>query len=78
MNAVKLIALDLDGTLFNSQSQISAHNIDTIKKANEAGATVVISTGRPYSGLPFEQLKGSGIRFAITTNGSKILDRVCL
>lgn len=32
MNAVKLIALDLDGTLFNSQSQISAHNIDTIKK----------------------------------------------
>lgn len=74
MNAVKLIALDLDGTLFNSQSQISAHNIDTIKKANEAGATVVISTGRPYSGLPFEQLKGSGIRFAITTNGSAIYE----
>ena len=72
MNAVKLIALDLDGTLFNSQSQISAHNIDTIKKANEAGSTVVISTGRPYNGLPFEQLKGSGIRFAITTNGSAI------
>lgn len=81
MNAVKLIALDLDGTLFNSQSQISAHNIDTIKKANEAGATVVISTGRPYSGLPFEQLKGSGIRFAITTNGSAIYEiesRKCL
>lgn len=74
MNAVKLIALDLDGTLFNSQSQISAHNIDTIKKANEAGATVVISTGRPYNGLPFEQLKGSGIRFAITTNGSAIYE----
>lgn len=74
MNAVKLIALDLDGTLFNSQSQISAHNIDTIKKANEAGATVVISTGRPYSGLPFEQLKGSGIRYAITTNGSAIYE----
>ena len=74
MNTVKLIALDLDGTLFNSQSQISTHNIDTIKKANEAGATVVISTGRPYSGLPFEQLKGSGIRFAITTNGSAIYE----
>ena len=74
MNAIKLIALDLDGTLFNNQSQISAHNIDTIKKANEAGATVVISTGRPYSGLPFEQLKGSGIRFAITTNGSAIYE----
>lgn len=74
MNTVKLIALDLDGTLFNSQSQISAHNIDTIKKANEAGATVVISTGRPYNGLPFEQLKGSGIRFAITTNGSAIYE----
>lgn len=45
-----------------------------LKKANEAGATVVISTGRPYSGLPFEQLKGSGIRFAITTNGSAIYE----
>lgn len=74
MNAIKLIALDLDGTLFNNQSQISAHSIDTIKKANEAGTTVVISTGRPYSGLPFEQLKGSGIRFAITTNGSAIYE----
>ena len=74
MNAIKLIALDLDGTLFNNQSQISAHNIDTIKKATEAGTTVVISTGRPYSGLPFEQLKGSGIRYAITTNGSAIYE----
>lgn len=74
MNAIKLIALDLDGTLFNNQSQISAHNIDTIKKANEASTTVVISTGRPYSGLPFEQLKGSGIRYAITTNGSAIYE----
>ncbi len=74
MNAIKLIALDLDGTLFNNQSQISAHNIDTIKKANKAGTTVVISTGRPYSGLPFEQLKGSGIRYAITTNGSAIYE----
>ena len=74
MNTIKLIALDLDGTLFNNQSQISAHNIDTIKKANEAGTTVVISTGRPYSGLPFEQLKGSGIRYAITTNGSAIYE----
>ena len=74
MNAIKLIALDLDGTLFNNQSQISAHNIYTIKKANEACTTVVISTGRPYSGLPFEQLKGSGIRYAITTNGSAIYE----
>ena len=64
---MKLIALDLDGTLFNNQSQISEENIKAIKEATAAGINVVISTGRPFGGLPFEAIKGTGIRYAITT-----------
>ena len=51
---MKLIALDLDGTLFNNKSQISKENIKAIKEATAAGINVVISTGRPFGGLPFE------------------------
>ena len=71
---MKLIALDLDGTLFNNQSQISRENIKAIKEATAAGINVVISTGRPFGGLPFEAIKGTGIRYAITANGSAIYE----
>ena len=40
---MKLIALDLDGTLFNNKSQISKENIKAIKEATAAGINVVIS-----------------------------------
>lgn len=74
MPDIRLIALDLDGTLFDNSSRISKRNIKTIQKALEHGVHVVISTGRPFAGLPFEQLKDTGIRYAITANGSAIYD----
>ena len=66
MKNIKLVALDLDGTLFNHESRISRRNLDTIKKATELGIAVVISTGRPLNGLPFDQIKGSGIGTSAT------------
>ncbi|MBM7315059.1 HAD family phosphatase [Streptococcus suis] len=44
----KLIALDLDGTLLNKDSQLSDYTISTIKKVKKAGHKVLIATGRPY------------------------------
>lgn len=44
----KMIALDLDGTLLNKNSQLSAFTIETIHKVQEAGHTVIVATGRPY------------------------------
>lgn len=44
----KIIAIDLDGTLLNNDSQLSTYTISTIKKVREAGHTVLIATGRPY------------------------------
>ena len=74
MQTIELIALDLDGTLFNNQSIITQENIDTINQAIEQGVTVVISTGRPFSGLPIEQLSQTKIQYAITTNGSAVYE----
>ncbi|TCD45901.1 Cof-type HAD-IIB family hydrolase [Streptococcus sp. X16XC17] len=44
----KIISLDLDGTLLNSDSQLSHYTIQTIKRVREAGHIVLIATGRPY------------------------------
>ncbi len=76
-----LVALDLDGTLFNSKSSISDENKKAIKTAAAAGTIFVIATGRPYNGLPLEAMKELGIQYAITTNGAavyKVPERECL
>ena len=44
----KMIAVDLDGTLLNSESKLSDFTIETIKKISKKGHQVVIATGRPY------------------------------
>ena len=44
----ELIAVDLDGTLLNNQSEISSRNAQALHRAEQLGAKVVISTGRMY------------------------------
>lgn len=44
---IKLIALDLDGTLLNSNLEISKSNQEAIAKAVAKGIHVMFSTGRP-------------------------------
>lgn len=43
-----LIAIDLDGTTLNNQSQLTAETIKTLRAAAHAGHIVSIITGRPY------------------------------
>ncbi|TBT04552.1 HAD-IIB family hydrolase, partial [Vibrio parahaemolyticus] len=47
----KLIALDMDGTLLNSDKAISEENKHAIAKAREVGVTVVLASGRPLEGM---------------------------
>lgn len=69
---LSLVALDLDGTLFNQESRISKTDQDTIKEITSSGIEAAIATGRPYAGLPVELLSSIGIRYAITANGAAI------
>lgn len=81
MKDIKLVALDLDGTLFDNSSRISKRNLTAIRSITDKGIHVVISTGRPFEGIPFDQIKGTGINYAITANGSGIYEistRKCL
>jgi len=45
---IKLLALDLDGTLLNSRGKVSDKNRDAIRAAEEAGVLVTIATGRRF------------------------------
>lgn len=47
----KLIALDMDGTLLNSDKVISTENKDAIARARAAGVKVVLASGRPLEGM---------------------------
>lgn len=81
MNNIQLIALDLDGTLFNKDGIISSTNKEQLNRAAAQGIDIVISTGRPFNGLPFEQIKDTTITYALTTNGAsvyKIEGKECL
>lgn len=44
------------------------------RRITDKGIHVVISTGRPFEGIPFDQIKGTGINYAITANGSGIYE----
>ena len=46
--AIRLLALDLDGTLLNSRGQISDRNRLALQKAREANVNVAVVTGRRF------------------------------
>ena len=53
MADIKLIALDLDGTLLTSEKKISARNLVALKAAQEQGIKIVLTTGRPLKAWSF-------------------------
>src|SRR6185369_11599879 len=46
--AIRLLALDLDGTLLNSRGQISQRNLNAIENARAGGVRVALVTGRRF------------------------------
>lgn len=72
---IKLIALDLDGTLLTSDKTISDVNKKAIQDAKNAGIKVVLCTGRPLKGIAnyLEELDLLGEEdYSITYNGGLI------
>lgn len=73
---IKLIALDLDGTLLNASHELSQDNINAICEAREQGIKVVLVTGRPFIGTQkyTKQLNMmSDSDFVIVCNGALIM-----
>lgn len=71
---VKLIAFDLDGTLFDNDKRLPAENLAALRAAYDAGILLVPATGRILKALPDELLALGLFRYFIFANGAEIYD----
>ncbi|GIO23852.1 Cof-type HAD-IIB family hydrolase [Oceanobacillus sp. J11TS1] len=70
--SIKLIALDMDGTLLNPELEVSKRNKEAIQEALNQGIQVVLSTGRAFSTC-YPYAKELNLQtFLITANGGEI------
>ncbi|HEM4051882.1 TPA: sugar-phosphatase [Streptococcus suis] len=75
--SIKLVAIDIDGTLLNSQHEITPEVFSAIQDAKKAGVKIVIATGRPISGVRaiLEELNLTEVGdYVITFNGGLVQD----
>ena len=70
----KIIACDLDGTLYNSKTEISKQNLEAINAITKRGILFVPSSGRTMSEMPSELINNSAIRYYIYSNGAAAID----
>lgn len=67
---IRLIALDLDGTLLNREKEVSAANLAALKAAMARGVYVTLATGRMLdSALHFGQLIGANAPLVCCNGG---------
>lgn len=74
---IKICTIDLDGTLFDKEKNISKENIEAIKEARKNGCKIVVATGRPISGVThvLEALElTTNDDYVICYNGAKVLN----
>lgn len=72
MGDIKLIALDMDGTLLDDEGNVSQANREAIDSARQRGIDVVLSTGR-FIGSVREYARSLNLSHClITVNGSEI------
>jgi Cof subfamily protein (haloacid dehalogenase superfamily) len=66
---IRLLALDIDGTLLNPQFRISDIDLAALRRTHEAGIEIVVVTGRRHDfALPIVQLLGFDL-WLISSNG---------
>ena len=75
-HTIRLVALDLDGTLLNKDKEISSANRAALAAVQAEGILVVPITGRPAQGLPKAVLELPEIRYVVTSNGATIRDLI--
>lgn len=73
----KLLALDIDGTLTNSQKQISPKTRQALMEAQQKGLRLILASGRPTDGVrplarQLEMEKYGG--FILSYNGARVID----
>ena len=72
---IKIVALDLDGTLLDSRKGLSPRNRAALERAAEKGVYIVPTTRRFFGMMPAVVRELPFVRYAITINGAQVYDR---
>lgn len=72
---IRLLALDIDDTLVDIRSLVSARTLRALKRAQAQGVEIVLATGRGYLGTQYIRRQlGEGFRYIICFGGSLVAD----
>ena len=75
-DSIRLLAVDIDGTLTDPNYQISARNIAALRSAHEAGVQIVLATGRRHDyAMPVAREIGVPM-LLISSNGALVRSSV--
>ena len=74
LKEIKLIALDLDGTVLTDSNTLSDRVKRSLERAIHSGIEVVAASGRPYGSMPKNVLGIEGLNYSITSNGAAVHD----
>lgn len=74
MAGIRLVASDLDGTLFGPDAELSARTVEVLQRVHQSGIVVVAATGRSHrTALP--RLRPAGVvSWAVCSNGAILYD----
>lgn len=70
----KLVAIDLDGTLLNSEGEVSVENREAISLAKEKGIEIVLCSGRITNSVKNIAVDIGADKYLISGNGTEIYD----
>lgn len=74
--SIKLIVIDIDGTLLNPQQKITPRTLEAIRAAQNAGIAVTLATARRYEGA-HEIVKQLNLKYpVILYDGAELVDPV--
>jgi Cof subfamily protein (haloacid dehalogenase superfamily) len=71
---IRLIGLDLDGTVFDNRKHISERTVNAVGQAAARGVFVVPVTGRPFHAIPESVRTLPGIRYISSASGASVID----
>ena len=71
---IRLIALDLDGTLLTTDKRLTKRTEEALAEAASRGIHIVPATGRSITGLARKVRDLPFVRYGITVNGAAVWD----